>query len=201
MFLIKWHHFHTQTSLLTILRLEWDTQFSSGRYFAFSGYPMKKQIVPIDTAHFSWPEATKIQKSPKIDLHKNSMMAMINYINLKDKMWLPKWQGNLKWSGTQFVSWKKPVHFLHRKGITEEEGRDWFAAGSLGFSQTVSKLYFYYTVNKKKKHLITLVAQSVFYHTLHGLDSSVVIRVSAVCIAAISLLMSGGNKYNFCLQK
>ena len=35
--------------------------------------------------------------------------------------------------------------------------------------------------------------------TLHGLDSSVVIRVSAICIAAISLLMPVGNQSNFSL--
>ena len=32
----------------------------------------KKTIVPIDAAHVPWPEATKIWKSPKTDLRKNS---------------------------------------------------------------------------------------------------------------------------------
>ena len=37
--------------------------------------------------------------------------------------------------------------------------------------------------------------------TLHGLDSSVVIRLSAVCIAAITLLMPAGNQIQFFLIK
>ena len=47
--------------------LEQDMQFLLGGCFAFSGSPMKKQIVPIDAACFSWPETTKIWNSPKIN--------------------------------------------------------------------------------------------------------------------------------------
>ena len=48
-----------------IFWLEQDAQFSWGGYFAFSGYPMKKRIVPINAAHFPWPETTKIKKFAK----------------------------------------------------------------------------------------------------------------------------------------
>ena len=67
-----------QASFPMILWLDWDTQFLL--CFAFSGYSMKKQIVPIDAACFSWPETTKIWKSPKINLRKNSAMVTVPII-------------------------------------------------------------------------------------------------------------------------
>ena len=65
------------TRFLMILWLEQDRQFLLGGYFTFSGYPMKKWIVPINAARIPWPETTKIQKSPKIDEDKTSVMVMM----------------------------------------------------------------------------------------------------------------------------
>ena len=63
----------------TIWCPEQDTQFWSGGYFAFSGYPIKKkrekEMVSIDAARFAWSETTKKWKSPKIDSRKNSATA------------------------------------------------------------------------------------------------------------------------------
>ena len=73
-------------------------QFLSGGYFAFSGYPTKKRIVPIDAACFPSPETTKIQKSPKINLSKHSATAM-----------------------TRSLSPEKHVYYLHKKKNTEED--------------------------------------------------------------------------------
>ena len=59
------------TSHRTILWLEQDPQVLSCGYLTFSVYPMKKQIVTIDTACLTWPEEIFCFKSPKIDLRNN----------------------------------------------------------------------------------------------------------------------------------
>ena len=63
-----------QASFQMISCLE-DTQFLWDEYFAFSRYPMKKQIVPTDAAHFL---GQKQQKSQKINLYKKYATAMIS---------------------------------------------------------------------------------------------------------------------------
>ena len=73
------------------LCLEQNTQFLIGGHFAFYWYPIKnnnskkqqqqqqqqQQIGAVDTACFPWSETTKIPQMAKINLHKNSAMAMM----------------------------------------------------------------------------------------------------------------------------
>ena len=73
MFLFEWRHFHTEIGKFPDDFMTWT------RYLIFIGWifsifqvPYEKQIVPIDAACFPWPEATKIWKSPKVNLRKKN---------------------------------------------------------------------------------------------------------------------------------
>ena len=76
-FLIEWCHF------LTDIRTFLDDFMTWTRYAIFIGWIFcifqvpyeKKRIVPVQAAHFPWPETTKIRKLPKVDLGKNSATA------------------------------------------------------------------------------------------------------------------------------
>ena len=84
MFLTKWHHFHTKMGKFPDDFMAWTRYAIFIRWiFCIFWVPYervpyeKKWIVTIDTARFSWPEATKTWKSWKIDWRKNCVMAAI----------------------------------------------------------------------------------------------------------------------------
>ena len=90
-----------------ILLLEQDMQFWSGGYFTFSGYTMQKQIAPIDAVCIPGPETTKIQKSPKINLCKNSAAATKWCESTELYIFIPIWVNLIECQGHGYISWNK----------------------------------------------------------------------------------------------
>ena len=82
MFLIEWHHFYTETRKFPDNFMTW-MRYAIFIWWMFCIFhvPYEKLLVPIDAACFPWPETTKIQNSPKINVHKNSSTATIYIIH------------------------------------------------------------------------------------------------------------------------
>ena len=78
-----------QASFQMISCLE-DTQFLWDEYFAFSRYPMKKQIVPTDAAHFLGQKQQKSKNHKKLTCTKNMWQQWYprQYIDRSLQRWL-----------------------------------------------------------------------------------------------------------------